>query len=190
MFSQVCILAVFAAVCKGAVPPYPRYPSYPPPSYHKPPPYHPPPAPYHHPEPNYDVPPKYEYAYDVNDDYQKLKFDKQESRDGYKTEGQYTVDLPDGRKQIVTYTDNGDGLYAEVKYEGDIVLRPYGPPSYPAPHPPPSYPREPYFPAYQPLQFTQGIRLTQPLQLKKNLWQKLKLMPWLRTVPLFRRLLP
>lgn len=92
------------------------------------------------------VPPKYEYSYDVNDDYQKLNFEKTESRDGYKTEGSYSVQLPDGRKQIVTYNDNGDGLEAEVTYEGDIVAE-----AYPAhPHPAPSYPSLPYFPPYQP----------------------------------------
>ncbi|MPC20518.1 Pro-resilin [Portunus trituberculatus] len=93
------------------------------------------------------VPPKYEYTYDVNDDYRKVKFDKTESRDGYKTAGSYSVHLPDGRKQIVTYADSGDGLEAEVKYEGDIVVDPYHPPKpvHPA-HPPPSYPRHPYFP--------------------------------------------
>lgn len=92
------------------------------------------------------VPPKYEYSYDVNDDYQKLNFEKTESRDGYKTEGSYSVQLPDGRKQIVTYNDNGDGLEAEVTYEGDIVAE-----VYPAhPHPAPSYPSLPYFPPYQP----------------------------------------
>lgn len=89
------------------------------------------------------VPPKYEYTYDVSDDYRKVKFDKTESRDGYKTAGSYSVNLPDGRKQIVTYADNGDGLLAEVKYEGEIVVEPY-------PAHPPVYPVEPYFPAYHP----------------------------------------
>lgn len=92
------------------------------------------------------VPPKYEYSYDVNDDYQKLNFEKTESRDGYKTAGSYSVQLPDGRKQTVTYNDNGDGLEAEVTYEGDILVE-----AYPAhPHPAPSYPSLPYFPPYQP----------------------------------------
>ncbi|XP_063889758.1 uncharacterized protein LOC135116334 [Scylla paramamosain] len=68
-------------------------------------------------------------------------FDKSESRDGHKTAGSYSVRLPDGRKQIVTYIDSGDGLEAEVKYEGDIVVDPYHPP-----HPAPSYPKHPYFP--------------------------------------------
>nr|XP_027212353.1 uncharacterized protein LOC113805538 [Penaeus vannamei] len=146
---KICVVAVIVCTAWGAVPPYPRYPAYPPPRYHKPAPY------VQHPEPHYDVPAKYAYAYDVNDDYQKLKFDKSESRDGYKTEGSFSVDLPDGRKQIVTYADNGDGLLAEVKYEGDIVVAPYHspapaykppPPHYPAPHP--AYPRKPYFPPY------------------------------------------
>ena len=91
------------------------------------------------------VPPKYEYTYGVNDDYQKVMFDQSESRDGYKTTGSYSVRLPDGRKQTVTYVDNGDGLEAEVTYEGEVIVDSY--PSHPHPAPP-SYPRQPYFPAY------------------------------------------
>ncbi|XP_027234370.2 cuticle protein 21 [Penaeus vannamei] len=42
-----------------------------------------------------------------------------ESTDGYTTEGSYFVDLPDGRRQKVTYYVSGDsGYVAEVSYEG------------------------------------------------------------------------
>ncbi|KAK4310516.1 hypothetical protein Pmani_017944 [Petrolisthes manimaculis] len=108
-------------------PPY-GYPA-PPPTYHQP----------QHPE----VPPKYTYNYAVVDDYSGTNFGHTEARDGYKTEGSYTVDLPDGRKQTVTYVDNGDGLVAEVTYEGEAQYPEYKPepkyPSYPAPPPPPQY---------------------------------------------------
>ncbi|XP_064093204.1 pro-resilin-like [Macrobrachium nipponense] len=109
-----------------------------PPYGHPPPPYHPAPA-YHHPAPEYpDVPPKYTYNYGVADGYSGANFGHSEARDGYKTEGSYTVDLPDGRKQIVKYVDNGDGLIAEVTYQGEAVYPDYKP-AYPHPPPPPVY---------------------------------------------------
>ncbi|XP_071528360.1 pro-resilin-like [Panulirus ornatus] len=95
--------------------------------------YAPPPPSYHAPEETYpDVPPKYTYKYGVADDYSGANYDHSESRDGYKTEGSYTVDLPDGRKQIVQYADNGDGLETVVTYEGEAQY-PDHKPSYPAP---------------------------------------------------------
>ncbi|XP_076042069.1 pro-resilin-like [Oratosquilla oratoria] len=78
-----------------------------------PPPYHPAPVDYP------DIPPNYEYKYGVADTYSGNNYEASEKRDGHNTEGQYVVDLPDGRKQIFTYVDNGDGLHAEVKYEGE-----------------------------------------------------------------------
>ncbi|XP_037774837.1 pro-resilin-like [Penaeus monodon] len=82
-------------------------------------PNHPPPRPYHS-EPDYpDVPPKYTYNYGVADGYSGVNLGHSEARDGYRTEGSYSVDLPDGRKQIVNYVDNGDGLEAEITYEGE-----------------------------------------------------------------------
>ncbi|XP_047488737.1 cuticle protein 21-like [Penaeus chinensis] len=131
--------------------PAPAY-NAPEPAYHAPAPaYHAPEPAYHAPahyEPEYpDVPPKYNYNYGVADGYSGANFGHTESRDGYKTEGSYTVDLPDGRKQIVNYVDNGDGLVAEVTYEGEAQYPEYTPtykPTYkPAPPaygpPPPTY---------------------------------------------------
>ncbi|XP_071528361.1 uncharacterized protein [Panulirus ornatus] len=114
---------------------------------HPPPPAYSYPAPPHYSEPQYpEVPPKYTYRYGVADDYSGANYIASESRDGYKTEGSYTVDLPDGRKQTVTYVDNGDGLEAVVTYEGEAQY-PDHKPSYPAPpapyappHPPPPPP--------------------------------------------------
>ncbi|XP_037804735.1 pro-resilin-like [Penaeus monodon] len=113
-----------------------------PPTYAPPPPKYPAPSPYK--EPEYpDVPPKYNYNYGVADSYSGANFAASESRDGYKTEGSYTVDLPDGRKQIVKYVDNGDGLVAEVTYEGEAQYPEYKPTYKPAPPaygpPPPTY---------------------------------------------------
>ncbi|XP_063866892.1 pro-resilin-like [Scylla paramamosain] len=99
--------------------------------------YPPPPPAYGHPAPpkHPESPPKYTYNYGVADDYSGTNFGHSESRDGYKTEGSYTVNLPDGRKQIVTYVDNGDGLEAQVTYEGEAQYPDHPQPAYPAPHP-------------------------------------------------------
>merc|ERR1712031_45322 len=63
-------------------------------------------------------------GYGVNDDYSGAKFQQTESRDGYATSGSYTVALPDGRTQTVTYADNGDGIVQDVTYDG---VPQYGP---------------------------------------------------------------
>ena len=45
------------------------------------------------------------------------RYGKSEARDGINTKGEYSVDLPDGRTQIVTYTVRGDeGYVAKVSY--------------------------------------------------------------------------
>ncbi|XP_042865416.1 cuticle protein 8-like isoform X4 [Penaeus japonicus] len=129
----VACVAVVALADKAPV--YPKYPVYaaPTPSYPAPSPYK---------EPEYPTkPPRYNYNYGVADVYSGANFAASESRDGYKTEGSYTVDLPDGRKQIVKYVDNGDGLVAEVTYEGEAQYPEYKPIYKPAPyHAPPKYP--------------------------------------------------
>ncbi|XP_042865395.1 cuticle protein 8-like [Penaeus japonicus] len=109
------------------------------PTYHAPAPvYH---APVHYKHQEYPtVAPKYNYNYGVADGYSGANFGHSESRDGYKTEGSYNVDLPDGRKQIFKYVDNGDGLVAEVTYEGEAQHPEYKPTYKPAPyHAPPRY---------------------------------------------------
>ncbi|XP_069974152.1 cuticle protein 7-like [Penaeus vannamei] len=138
---QIAVIACLAVVAIADKAPHPP----PPAPYHPPPaPYHPPHAPYHS-EPHYpDVPPKYAYNYGISDDY-GVNLGHSESRDGYKTEGSYTVDLPDGRKQTVKYVDNGDGLVAEVSYEGEAHYPEHTPAYKPAPPayaPPPPAPYE------------------------------------------------
>ena len=97
------------------------------------------PAPAYAPAPVYaDVPPAYDYNYAVNDQYAGLDFAANENRNGYATNGQYRVALPDGRIQTVTYNvaDANSGYVADVKYEG--VAIPYEAPK-PAYAPAPAY---------------------------------------------------
>jgi len=77
-------------------------------------------------EPVYpDEPPKYTYTYGVKDDYTNNNFGQQEARDGYSAQGEYFVNLPDGRLQKVTYSVNGDGGYvADVTYTGEAQYPP------------------------------------------------------------------
>ncbi|XP_069974044.1 cuticle protein 8-like [Penaeus vannamei] len=161
MSLKVAVLACVAvvALCDKAPVHIPHPPVYTSRPYHAPAPYHAPEPAYHAPEPAYhapepayhapkhyepeypDVPPKYNYNYGVADGYSGVNLGHSEARDGYKTEGSYTVDLPDGRKQTVKYVDNGDGLVAEVSYEGEAQY-PEHPPAYkpapPAYAPPPA----------------------------------------------------
>merc|ERR1712055_331402 len=72
-------------------------------------------------EPSYDEPAKYAYEYAVADDYSGANFNAEENRDGYATSGSYSVHLPDGRIQTVTYTvsDAYSGYVADVEYSGE-----------------------------------------------------------------------
>lgn len=75
-----------------------------------------------------DVAPAYAYQYGVKDDYSGSNFAQNENRDGYATSGSYTVALPDGRLQTVTYTVNGDsGYVADVQYTGTAQYPEYKP---------------------------------------------------------------
>merc|ERR1711894_866492 len=82
-----------------------------------PPPKHYAPAPYKEEK----LPPQpFAYQYGVKDDYSGASYTKSETQDAYGVVGgSYTVALPDGRTQIVTYTADHEGGYiADVKYEG------------------------------------------------------------------------
>merc|ERR1711872_1163785 len=97
-----------------------------------------PPAPYAPQETYPDLPPVYNYQYGVNDpEYSGAVFSQSENRKDYDTAGEYRVNLPDGRVQIVTYTAGPEGYVADVKYEGEAVYAeaaPYkpAPPAYKA----------------------------------------------------------
>merc|ERR1712062_747357 len=139
------VICVFIGNVFGANP----YAPPPPPAY-APAPYAP--KPVYHPEPHYEekVPPKpfvYEYG---GVDYNGQGFHKVESQDEYgAVNGEYRVELPDGRTQIVTYhADHEGGFVADVKYEGEAkpyVPEPYKPAPYkPDPYKPAPYARAPY----------------------------------------------
>merc|ERR1719192_267288 len=92
---------------------------------------HPAPADY-----NPVAPPVYAFEYGVADDYSGANFGHSENRNNYDTTGEYRVNLPDGRVQIVTYSAGPDGYVADVKYEGEAHYDEYKPAPYkPAPKP-------------------------------------------------------
>ncbi|CAL4133742.1 unnamed protein product, partial [Meganyctiphanes norvegica] len=103
----LCLLALVACVAAQYAPPRPSYS-----------------APRDQPSRetyDYDsVEVKYDSGYEVKDQYSGNDFNHQESRDGEQTQGSYSVQLPDGRLQTVTYYVDGDGGYvANVEYQGE-----------------------------------------------------------------------
>ncbi|KAK3891408.1 hypothetical protein Pcinc_004707 [Petrolisthes cinctipes] len=67
--------------------------------------------------------PKYHFDWKVKDHYND--FGHKEYRDGYDTEGEYYVLLPDGRRQTVTYyVKKGSGFVADVKYDPEDPIYP------------------------------------------------------------------
>merc|ERR1739838_728486 len=104
--------------------------------------YKPAPAPAYKPAPSYKEPSygpaSYQYAYEVKDEYAGVDFGAQEARDGYSTDGQYQVLLPDGRLQTVSYgiKDGYSGYVADVVYTGEAKYDPVPAPQY---KPAPSY---------------------------------------------------
>merc|ERR1711970_1183814 len=70
-----------------------------------------------------DLPPVYNYQYGVNDQgFSNSVFSQSEQRDGANAGGEYRVNLPDGRVQIVTYTAGPEGYNAAVTYEGEAIF--------------------------------------------------------------------
>ena len=75
---------------------------------------------YHTPAVYNDVPSPYTYQYGVHDHYSGAEFAAVEAADGAgNVEGSYSVALPDGRTQSVTYhADDYTGYVADVQYDG------------------------------------------------------------------------
>merc|ERR1711944_13859 len=76
--------------------------------------------------PDLAEPSPYTYTYAVADDYSKASFQQSESNDGTgAVTGSYSVNLPDGRIQTVTYNANDlTGNVATVEYTGEAVYPP------------------------------------------------------------------
>ncbi|KAM3964300.1 resilin [Aphomia sociella] len=64
-----------------------------------------------------DEPAKYEFNYEVNDAQTGTKFGHSEQRDGDTATGEYNVELPDGRKQVVEYEAGLQGYKPQIRYE-------------------------------------------------------------------------
>ena len=136
MFALLASTALVASVLADSPPSY----GAPPPSYA--------PAPTYKEEAH-----PYQYSYAVADDYSKSIFNAQEASKAGVVTGSYSVHLPDGRIQTVTYTaDHTNGYVADVTYEGTAVY-PEAKPYAPAPAayaPAPAYKAAPAPPAYKP----------------------------------------
>merc|ERR1711934_335888 len=76
--------------------------------------------------PDLAEPSPYTYTYAVADDYSQANFQQSESNDGTgAVTGSYSVNLPDGRIQTVTYNANDlTGNVATVEYSGTAVYPP------------------------------------------------------------------
>ena len=82
--------------------------------------------------------PSYAFKYNVDDGPYGPIFSHGENRENYKAEGEYQVNLPDGRVATVTYKVDGPtgGFVADVKFDG-VSVYPDAPPAayHPAPAP-------------------------------------------------------
>ncbi|XP_069954149.1 larval cuticle protein A3A [Cherax quadricarinatus] len=72
----------------------------------------------------------YHFSYAIKDDYVGTDYDHNEKSDGANVKGSYSVALPDGRRQTVSYVaDPYGGYLAQVTYKGQAQHpQVYGPP--------------------------------------------------------------
>ena len=80
----------------------------------------------------------YDFSWGVKDDPSYNEYSHKANSDGKEAAGVYSVVLPDGRTQVVTYKDAGEGYVADVKYIGEAKYPDYKP-TYKA-NPAPAYP--------------------------------------------------
>ena len=72
----------------------------------------------------------YDFAWAVKDEPSYNDYAHQAKSDGKLTTGSYRVVLPDGRTQVVTYKDEGDGYVATVEYIREAKYPEYKPTAY------------------------------------------------------------
>ena len=96
------------------------------------------------------APMPFEFGYGVKDEPSYNDFSHSAKSDGKVVSGSYSVLLPDGRTQTVTYKADEYGYVADVTYTGEAKYQEYKAAAYPA-YPTPAYPEaaypEPAYPA-------------------------------------------
>jgi len=70
---------------------------------------------------DYRAHPHYNYHYGVHDLKTHDIKNQWEARDGHNVKGSYSLQQPDGRKRIVEYEADKDGIHYNVKYEGHAI---------------------------------------------------------------------
>jgi len=66
---------------------------------------------------DYNVPTNYDFVYSVHDEYTGDEHSHTEKKTDYVIHGKYSVRLPDGRTQVVSYTADDDGYHPTVEYK-------------------------------------------------------------------------
>ncbi|KAL4100750.1 hypothetical protein QTP88_020782 [Uroleucon formosanum] len=93
-------------------------------------------------------PEPFNFAYQVKDAPTNTDFKHEANSDGKRVTGEYSVLLPNGRNQVVTYVDDENGYNAKINYKGEAKPQPSQPDiqgGYPSlPRLPPPSPRGGY----------------------------------------------